>query len=362
MSNTTNSELDLTYAMPESIANVLGSAGFAEAARAFQYNNIGGAVPEAIRATLMMFDEDEQQLQAAIERASRDIVADAGNMNADSSVIAALALIGQSTSVSSVESARRKALDMIDAARDRLNNISDPDTPEERINRLWQRIDALTRQIDDVLDDVSTPAERARREAAADRLAQARENHRLAVESGDPVRIAATSRELTAAGENVTNVDRDVVTAATGDGRLSRETGNGVLRNIDDRSAGFQELGNAYENNYFRAEPRQVDAENSVNQNSTAQRENADLNISAATAAPDLNIPAPQAAAPDLNIPAPVNTAQAQGTPQQAGVAAAAPVPAEQLFAMADVSLGETGQFTPNSANQPVVSTGGRAV
>ncbi len=53
VSNTTDSGSDFTYAMPDSIADVLASQGFSEAARVFQ--SIGGdAVPQAMRAQLSM--------------------------------------------------------------------------------------------------------------------------------------------------------------------------------------------------------------------------------------------------------------------------------------------------------------------
>lgn len=323
--------------MPESIANVLGSAGFAEAARAFQYNNIGGAVPEAIRATLMMFDENEQQLQAAIDRASRDIVADAGNMNADSSVIAALALIGQSTTVSSVESARRKALDMIDAARDRLNNISDPDTPEARLQRAWAAFDRADRDLDEAFRQLPL-TEQQRREY--ERL---EEQERIARERYEQNPTAENMRAWQSATASTSAYVDQTVQTGVASGQFTPQEVTPVIGANDRRDNARDLVGETF--SITNAENVGFGQASANSVENTPSNHYAHVNDSMA----------------DINI-APAGTATVvQNEPTTA--AATVPVTAEQSrFETADIALGDTGQFSPASAGQPVVTSGTRTV
>lgn len=329
---------------------ILNMSGFAEAAAALYVAGAATEVPAAMRAQLdLVVNNRASELQKAIDAAVSDITARAGSFLNDPNIQQAINSLLSSASQSDLMSRIANAQRDLDRAQDRAQDVNDVETPEQHISRLWAQIDELTRKIDDVLDDVVTPEERARREAAAERLANARENHRLAVESRDPVRITAAGAELSAAGENVTKVDRDITTAAIGDKRLSPETGNNTLTSIDDRGAAYSQVAAVGDRVEVAAGFNASPANGPVNSNNRSAAPVAyndddmqDIDVRVVSVAPES-----RNSAVASNVPVPNPTPASSGQPR---------------FETAEVALGETGQFTPASASQPGVTTGGRAV
>lgn len=238
MSNNTDSGVDFAYAMPESIAKALGSQGFAEAARAFQ--SIGGdEVSSAMRAQLnLVMPQAERVVTASdIEKELAEFISRAG-MSSGSQVDQARALLNSLvgrpySSIGNLSS----LLEQLNGSAQGANSLSDAETTEQRITRLWTQIEEQSRQIDDgwrALAPYATEEQRRERAELQDNLAQAN-----------------TPQERLAATQAISQFDQNnlpqVIEAAERSGNhRAAEEGRAIMPAVEGRADNIRALNSAY--------------------------------------------------------------------------------------------------------------------
>lgn len=316
---------------------ILNMSGFAEAAAALYVAGAATEVPAAMRAQLdLVVNNRASELQKAIDAAVSDITARAGSFLNDPNIQQAIGSLQTSASQSDLMSRIASAQRDLDRAQDRAQDVNDVETPEQHISRLWAQIDEADRDLNKQFDLYATEEEKRARADNARDVATWR----------DRVQNASTPEERRDAQAGLaTAVDKQETTDVNIAGRIEGEHGPAaaapIYRSIGARKTAYDDLTAAYGERDNRP-----DVANSTRTENTTTRDQQ-----------------PATMRETFDAMADINIAPAATTPQTGAAVQPAAAPVELLrYEATDVALGDTGQFTPASASQPGVPTGGRTV